>query len=310
MNEAHAVKHGTLVERLRAQKTVDVALFQLGHHFGRWHHFQLHIGIGVEAVLGQVVAQQQVVDGELERDAQLHALPFFGVAVVLVLQAERDGLAVGVLDGGHMHARCRRTQAQRHGQRHGRQEVGGIELAVQHAVADGPPARRLHELHVQPLLFVQAQRVGHDERGGAGDGNEAQLEVFFLRRARGRRAILRHRFLQAHQCPGWQHRGNGGTRCARPHRPQKPPPHAVLRKQCLDQRGLHHAALAGLQLTRQAELLRGRRGHGLCGRAVLGHMPHGTTVAPQPERAVCVIQVGGFGHGQSHSPGGCGCGCE
>ena len=37
------------------------------------------------AVLGQVVAQQEVVHRKFERDAELEALPVFGVAVVLVL---------------------------------------------------------------------------------------------------------------------------------------------------------------------------------------------------------------------------------
>ena len=57
---------------------------------------------GIEAVLGDVVAQQEVVHRVLEGHGELEALPVLRVALVLVLDVQRDGLAVDVLDRRHV----------------------------------------------------------------------------------------------------------------------------------------------------------------------------------------------------------------
>jgi hypothetical protein len=75
VDEADLLVHRALVERVRAQEAVDVAGAQVGHHFRRRHHADLHVGVGVQAGLGQVVAQQEVVHAVLERHGELEALP-------------------------------------------------------------------------------------------------------------------------------------------------------------------------------------------------------------------------------------------
>ena len=105
MNEADFVVHRALIERIGAEKTVDIAGPQIGHHFGRRCHPDLHIGIGVHAVLRQVVAQQKIVHRVLERHRQLEALPLLRVALVLMFVRQGNGLTVHVLDGGNPHLR-------------------------------------------------------------------------------------------------------------------------------------------------------------------------------------------------------------
>src|SRR3546814_7457501 len=60
-DEADLGKHGALVERLGAEETVDVAGPQVGDHLGRRRYPQLHVAVRVQPVLGEVIAQQEVV---------------------------------------------------------------------------------------------------------------------------------------------------------------------------------------------------------------------------------------------------------
>ena len=240
---------------------------RVGHHLGRRHHAQLHVGVGVHAGFGQVVAQQEVVHRIFERNRELEALPIFRVAVVPVLHRQRDRLPVDVLDGGHVHRRLRRAQTHRNRQRHRAQEVRGVVFLVDHLVADQRPARRLVELHVQPLLFVEAQRVGHDQRRGAGDGDEADLQILLFQR----RLVLRHRF----ECAQRQQRGDGRAGRAGTDRLHEAAAQRLVREQRLHQRGFDEAGA------------RRRRVGG--GRMVA------TTGATQRQRAVGVVRIEAVG---------------
>ena len=84
---------------------------------------------------------------------------------------------------GIVHGIGVRADAQRDRERHRREHVGGVVFLVQRLVADHRPAGRLHHLDVEPLLRIEAHRMRHDDRRGAGDGDEADLEVLLLRRA-------------------------------------------------------------------------------------------------------------------------------
>ncbi len=86
-----------------------------------------------------------------------------------------DGLAVGVLNGGHVHGHLGGAHAHGNGQRHGGEEVRGVVFLVDHLVADQRPACGLGDFDVQALLAVEAQGVGHDERRGAGDRDKADF---------------------------------------------------------------------------------------------------------------------------------------
>ena len=221
------VEHRTLVERIGTEETIDVARAQIGHHLWWRHHADLHIGVGVDAVFGQVVAQQEVVHRVIKRHAKLEAFPVLGVAVVFVLQAQCNCLAIDVLNGGHIHGRGIGTQPHADGQWHGRQKVRRVIFLVDHLVANQCPTRRFGHLHIQALLAVEAQGVRHDERGGAGDRDEPDLEVGFFEGG----FFLRHGL----QAGDRQHAGNGGHGGFLAHCAQKISTLLVLWKQGLDQ---------------------------------------------------------------------------
>ena len=152
---------------------------------------------------------------------------FFGIAVVLVLERQRDGLAIDVLDGGHVHGRGVGTETHRNGQRHRRKEVCGVIFLVDHLVAYQRPAGCLGNFNIQALLFVKTQWVRHDEWRGAGDGDETDLQVGFFKLS----FFLRHGLHAGHR----QQAGNRRHRRTLAYRAQKAPAHFILRKDSLDQ---------------------------------------------------------------------------
>ena len=143
----------------------------------------LDVGVGIEAVLRHVVAQQVVVHRVVERHRELEALPLLRIALVLVLDGQRDGLAVDVLDRRHA---CRGPGssptpiviASGIGES---MWAASYSLLMVLSRIDGP-AGGLDHLDVEAVLAVEAHRVRHDDRRGAGDRDEADLEVLLLRR--------------------------------------------------------------------------------------------------------------------------------
>ena len=174
---------GALIERIGAEIAVDVVGAQVCHHLGRRHRADRDVLVGVEPVLGHVIAQQIVMHRVVERDGEPEALPVLRVALVLVLVRERDRLAVDVLDRRHRPRHRVRPDAQRDGDRHRREHVGRVVFLGQRLVADHRPAGRFHHFDVEALLRIEAHRVGHDDRRGAGDGDEADLEVLLFERS-------------------------------------------------------------------------------------------------------------------------------
>ena len=69
VDEADAVIDRALVHRIGAEEAVDVVGAQIGDHFRRRHGADLHVGIGIDAVLGEIIAQQIIVhrDSRTER---------------------------------------------------------------------------------------------------------------------------------------------------------------------------------------------------------------------------------------------------
>ena len=60
--------------------------------------------------------------------------------------------------------------------------MGGVVFLVEGLVADHRPAGGLDHIHVQALLFVETHGLRHDDRCGAGDRDEADLEVLLFNR--------------------------------------------------------------------------------------------------------------------------------
>jgi hypothetical protein len=134
-------------------------------------------------MLGHVVAQQEVVHRIFERHAEGEALPLLRIALVLVLVGQHDCLAVDVLDSGHDVGGRHRSGAQRHRQRHRGQHVAGVVFAGQRLVARNRPAGGLDHLGIEAVALIEAQRLRHDDRRGAGDRHEADVEVGLFRLA-------------------------------------------------------------------------------------------------------------------------------
>ena len=129
-----------------------------------------------------IVAQQVIVHRIVERHRELDALPVLRIALVLVLDRKRDRLAVDVFDRRHRVGD--RIGAGAHGDRdrHRRQHVRGVVFLVDGLVAHHRPAGGLDHFDVEAVLLVEAHRLRHDDRRGAGDRDEADLEVFLLER--------------------------------------------------------------------------------------------------------------------------------
>ena len=180
VNESDPVVDGALVERIGAEITVDVVRSQVRDHFRRRHCADLDVGIGIDAMLGDVIAQQIVVHGVVERHRELEPFPELGVVLVLVLDRERDRLAVDVLDRRHGVRDRVRPGAERDGKRHRREHMGCVVFLVQGLVANDRPAGGLDHLHVQSVLAVEAHGMRHDDGGGAGDRDEPDLEILLF----------------------------------------------------------------------------------------------------------------------------------
>ena len=180
VDEADAVVDRALVDRIGRQEAVDVVGAQVGDHLRRRHRADLDVLVGIEPVLGDVVAQQIIVHRVVERHRELEALPRLRIALVLVLDRERDRLAVDVLHRRHGVGDRIGADAERDRERHRRQHVRGVVFLVQRLVADHRPAGGLDHLDVESVLRIEAHRMRHDDRRGAGDRDEADLEVLLL----------------------------------------------------------------------------------------------------------------------------------
>ncbi len=58
MDEGHAVEDRALVERIGSEEAVELSSRRLATISGRRHGADLYIGIGIKAVLREIVAQQ------------------------------------------------------------------------------------------------------------------------------------------------------------------------------------------------------------------------------------------------------------
>ncbi len=131
VDEADAVIDRALVHRIGREEAVDIVGAQVGDHFRRRHRADLDVAVGIEAVLGEVIAQQIIVHRIVERHRELHALPGLRIALVLVLDRQRDRLAVDVLHRRHRVGDRVRAGAHRDRERHRRQHVRRVVFLVE-----------------------------------------------------------------------------------------------------------------------------------------------------------------------------------
>ncbi len=61
VDETDAVEHGALHDIIGRKETIDIAGAKIGDHFRRRRDAQLHVLIRIDAMLGEIIAQQVVV---------------------------------------------------------------------------------------------------------------------------------------------------------------------------------------------------------------------------------------------------------
>ena len=120
MDKADLFPYSPLVERIWGQVAIQVAGAEVGDHFRWWHDADLDVLIRIQAMFGHVVTQQQVVHGVFEGHSETEALPLLGIAFVLVLDVQHDGLAIDVFHRGHDEWLGGGARAHGHRQRHRR----------------------------------------------------------------------------------------------------------------------------------------------------------------------------------------------
>src|SRR5947207_52037 len=113
MDESDAVIDGALVHRVGREETINVVGTQVRDHFGRWNGADLDVLVGIEPVLREVIAQQVIVHRIVERHCELEALPGLRVALVLMLDGERNRLPVDVFNRRHRVGNRIRARAER-----------------------------------------------------------------------------------------------------------------------------------------------------------------------------------------------------
>mmetsp|Transcript_27891 Transcript_27891/g.52158 ORF Transcript_27891/g.52158 Transcript_27891/m.52158 type:complete len:723 (+) Transcript_27891:518-2686(+) len=235
VDEADAFPDRALVERVGREIAIEIAGAQVGDHLGRGNDADLDIDIRVEPEFGHVIAQQEVVHRVFEGHAEGEALPLGRVALVEMFVGQHDRLTVDVLDGGHDVGFGHRPGAERHRQGHRGQHVAGVIFARERLVAGHGPAGGLDDLCVQPVAFVKAHRLRHDDRGGAGDRHEADVEIGLF----GCAQLVQQGGL------GLVHREDGGERggkgTAAHHAHEGPPVEIVLPEDGTDNRAFDGA---------------------------------------------------------------------
>ena len=152
-------------------------------------------------------------------------------------------MTVDVLNRQHAIGRWGLPEAERKGDGHRRQHMRHVVFVVVGLVPYRTPARSLDQLDDQPLLGVNASRLGEDQRSGAGNRNKADAQGGLLQGT-----AVRERLGSHPQREKLRYGRQGRGRANGLH--ESPPPH-IGRKH-----GPHHSAFHGTA----PKLLPGRLG--------------------------------------------------
>ena len=246
VDETHAVVHRALIHRVRREEAVEVVSSEVCDHLRRRHGAYLNVAVGIEPVLGHEVAQQVVVHRIIERHPELEAFPLFRIALVLVLDRERDRLPVDVFDRSHGVGNGLRAHTQRDREGHRREHVRRVVFLVDRLVANDGPACGLHHVDVQTLAAVEAHRLRHDDRRCAGDRNESHFQIGFLDAAALRERILR--------CRERKERRDRRERGAAAHGLDETAPKRIVRKERAHDCVFHRAAAERFGIVRASKV--------------------------------------------------------
>ena len=185
-NESGLLVHGTLIERIGRQESVDVPGLEIRHHFRRRQNTYLHFRIGVYAAFGQIIAQQQIMHGIVKGNGKDEALHVLGGVHVLVIHAQGNGLPVYVFQSGSEKRHPGRPQAERHGNGHGGKHLRVIRLTGNRPVTYHGPAGCLVRLSFSKAIFlIESHRMCHNYRRTAGKGHKAYLHILLFYGAYG-----------------------------------------------------------------------------------------------------------------------------
>jgi hypothetical protein len=191
--------HGEGVPRLADAVAVNGAGGEVAVELGRGHDDDADVFIGVYLSGAEPVAQDDILHGVGEDDAE-HEEAFVASALNLGAQSggvahaafpegggERDGVAVGVEHGGGEARGGDAAEAESGRDKHGRDGVSGVELAVDNFIADGGPADLAAQLHVETTAAEKALRVRDEDGRGVGERDKAHAQAAGAHRwARGR----------------------------------------------------------------------------------------------------------------------------
>ncbi len=118
--------------------------------------------------------------GVTKGDAEPKPLHVFGALHTLVLVVEGDGLAVDVLYCRHEIGDLLGSSPEGDGKGHGAQHVSCIYVFIDGPVADHGPAGGPPYFGVEAVFFIETHGLRHNDRRGAGNGDEAYRKIFLL----------------------------------------------------------------------------------------------------------------------------------
>ena len=180
---------------------IDMAVGEAVHHVGRRQHHQPNVLVGIDPARRHPEPKLVVVGGERERHAEGQR---FRAALAphrddaRERQRGRHGIDGVALDLAHDRGMQRRryrdriaieakierrhdrhldvSEAEAGGDRHRRQQMGGVEHADIELVADIGPRHLPHQRHIEPFGGRKALVDGDDQRGGIDQRDETDMQ--------------------------------------------------------------------------------------------------------------------------------------
>ena len=101
MDEANTIEDSALGDIVWRKEAVDIVSAQIGDHFWRGNRANLDVCIRINAMFGQIIAQQIIMHRIIEGHSEFEALPHFGIALVFMLHRQRNRLTIHILNRRH-----------------------------------------------------------------------------------------------------------------------------------------------------------------------------------------------------------------
>lgn len=174
------------IPRLADTVAVDRAGGEIAEHLGGRDDDDTHVAFGIEPGGKQPIPEHQVMRGKMVDDTEGERL---AGSAILRKGAERGGVACAGLpqctgkgNGVAVEVENERgedfgggaTQAEVGGPKHRRGGMHGVEFAVDNFFANGGPANLASEFDAEAVSSEETEVCSDGERGGVGEGEEAE----------------------------------------------------------------------------------------------------------------------------------------